>query len=326
MIVKSSRPLISKWTSIREGELKIGEVISCLKENSLSIEALDLELKASSATYALVAIPEDIGVRANYGKKGARHAYEAFLRYFVNIQKNEFIDETKVLVIGEIFVEDLLKESDETEDIKDLRDLTSEVDERVFPVIECIVKSGKTPIVIGGGHNNSYGIIRGVSQGLKAPVQVLNIDPHADFRAEEGRHSGNGFRYAYTQKFLANYAVFGLQENYNNQTILDAFRQNENLHYTAFSPSLDALSLTEFLKQLGPSIGLEIDLDSIKDMPTSAISPIGFSEDQIIEFVTLVAKEKRVLYYHLAEGAPHEHMTYKVGKFLSQLVSDIMKA
>lgn len=325
MIIKSAHARILEWTSRREGETKLGEVIPYAKADIQSIEALDLELKANSAKYVLVGIPEDIGVRANYGKKGARNGYAAFLRYFVNIQKNEFINEKAIFILGAVFTDDLSHDSDQTEDITRLRHLTAEMDSRVFPIVESIVKSGKIPVVIGGGHNNSYGIIRGVSQALSSAIQVLNIDPHADYRIEEGRHSGNGFRYAYNQKFLSKYLVFGLHENHNNQSILDAFGQNDSLNFSLFSPSLNSSSLIDSLTLLDQSIGLEIDLDSIKDMPTSAISPIGFSEEQMIEFVSLVAKEKRVLYYHLAEGAPHEHMTYKVGKLLSHLVADILK-
>nr|WP_233167177.1 arginase family protein [Pedobacter sp. ASV2] len=33
----------------------------------------------------------------------------------------------------------------------------------VFPIIEKIVAAGKVPIVIGGGHNNAYPIIKGSS-------------------------------------------------------------------------------------------------------------------------------------------------------------------
>lgn len=60
-----------------------------------------------------------------------------------------------------------------------------------------IVSAGVVPIVIGGGHNNSYGMLRGSSKGLNSQVNAINIDPHADFRELEGRHSGNGFSYAF---------------------------------------------------------------------------------------------------------------------------------
>jgi formiminoglutamase len=59
------------------------------------------------------------------------------------------------------------------------------------------------PIIIGGGHNNSYGNIKGTALQRK-PVNAINFDAHSDFRILEGRHSGNGFSYAYEEAFLKN--------------------------------------------------------------------------------------------------------------------------
>jgi len=144
---------------------------------------------------------------------------------------------------------------------------------------------------------------------------------------EEGRHSGNGFRYAKTEKWLSYYGVWGLHENYNNQFILDSFSQDANLFYECFDnilrqqlPSLDA-----FLSRFENKIGCEIDLDSIKNMPTSAISSVGFSEEEVLSFIYQISKNKEVLYYHFAEGLSTDNNTYIAGKFLSYAVSSIIK-
>ena len=46
-------------------------------------------------------------------------------------------------------------------------------------------------------------------------VAAVNLDPHADFRATEGRHSGNGFSYAYMDGALGFYHVVGLHPGKN---------------------------------------------------------------------------------------------------------------
>ena len=72
-------------------------------------------------------------------------------------------------------------------------------------------------------------------------------------------------------------------------------------------------------------IGVELDLDSVKDMPTSAYTPSGFSEEDIRKLLYKTRKEKDVLYYHFAEGAPLDPIqNSKVGKFLAYLVADIL--
>jgi formiminoglutamase len=50
-------------------------------------------------------------------------------------------------------------------DIDDRSKLSQLVEKltKTFHIIFNIVKSGKTPIIIGGGHNNSYGNIKGTA-------------------------------------------------------------------------------------------------------------------------------------------------------------------
>jgi formiminoglutamase len=50
-----------------------------------------------------------------------------------------------------------------------------------------------------------------------------------------GRHSGNGFLYAYSEGYLKKYAVFGLHESYNIYSALELFEQHkEQLHFETY--------------------------------------------------------------------------------------------
>ena len=327
MIIQSIFEKCNKYTAVREGEVKFGQVIAVNNTNLSHLDELQSLIKTYSAPYVLLGIPEDIGVRANMGKAGARHAFDAFLSYFVNIQQNEYTSPSDIYLLGEIYVDDLVGVSDTTDDIHTLRQLTAEVDERVFGVIQTIVRCGKIPIVIGGGHNNAYGIIKGVSLALNQKINVINIDPHADFRIEEGRHSGNGFRYAYVQGFLSRYGVYGWHENYNNHVIIEAIKNHEDLMVVSYDDiwRRRACSFSEFLQSFEASVGLEIDLDSIRNMPTSAVTPVGFSEEEILRMIFEIGNRKEVHYYHLTEGAPDEKNRFQIGKFLSYAVSEILK-
>ena len=327
MLIQSSFQKVKQYTSIRMGETKLGESVNVLKNDVLNQEVLLTILNQEIAKFVIVGISEDIGVRANSGKAGADKAFDTFLSYFVNVQKNQFLTIENVFLLGEIFVNDIQSASKEEYDIERLTELCAQVDERVYPVIQSIVLAGKTPILIGGGHNNAYGNIKGTSLALNRKIDVVNIDPHADFRLEEGRHSGNGFRYAYSQNYLDKYGVWGLHENYNNQTILDSFSHDLNLFYESFDNLWrdTATTLDEFLDQFSNEIGLELDLDSIKNMPTSAMTPVGFTEEEVLHFVYKISTSKRVLYYHLTEGSPDERNAVLVGKFLAYLVITILK-
>ena len=177
--------------------------------------------KQHNIKYIIIGIPEDIGPRANCGKGGAKHAWSQFLPVFLNQQSNSFFDWQSVMLLGSIDVADLQKQSNvatiSDHKLSSLRDLVNKLDDRVCEVLTPIFNEGFEVIVIGGGHNNAYPIIKSVYAAYKQPVASVNLDPHADFRAMEGRHSGNPFRYAYEHKFLNKYCVIGLHEQKNHE-------------------------------------------------------------------------------------------------------------
>lgn len=306
---------LSHYVSKREGEHKIGE----------KIKLIDSSIKETPGKFVIIGIPEDIGPKANLGNGGSQFSWEAFLLKFLNMQVNSFSQINDVILAGNIEVSDLQNES---RDLKTLRRKVEQLDVRVNSVIKEILEAGKTPIVIGGGHNNCFPIINAFAN----PIQVLNIDPHADIRKKEGRHSGNGFTYALETKKLSRYFVLGLHEEYNSNYILTQFESNENLSYCSFNEILtEELLIKQLVNKVTshlnhPKIGLEIDLDSIKNMPVSARTPIGFTEEEIRKIGIQLAKKFDFHYIHICEGAPlNEKEKTTVGKTIAYLVMDFIK-
>ncbi|HOZ88539.1 MAG TPA: arginase family protein, partial [Bacteroidia bacterium] len=268
-------------------------------------------------------------------------AFKPALESFLNQQNNHFFDPATIMVLGEIFVDDLMKEASDLDlknkqDVKKLRDLVSVVDERVSDVMHLIISAGKIPIVIGGGHNNAYGNIKGASLALNKKINVINCDPHLDFRGLEGRHSGNGFSYAYEQGFLGKYAVCCMHEQYNNQPALNKFRDDPaNLFYNTYESVFVRTEIdfnTALQQCLGfvknESCGVEIDLDAITNVPSSAKTSSGISPTQARQYVYQCGVQTKALYLHIAEGAPvlsHIKADNKTGKLIAYLVFDFMK-
>jgi formiminoglutamase len=194
----------------------------------------------------------------------------------------------------------------------------------------------KIPIVIGGGHNNAYPIIKGISMAKNQSINTINLDAHSDFRAMEGRHSGNGFRYAYRGGYLKNYAIVGLHENYNNPLIINELKQNEDIWFCfwediflreklTFKEAIYAAS--EFTKH--GLTGIELDLDSLENTLSSAMTPCGFSATQARQYIHHLAQNRTPAYLHICEGASQLETGQQsplIGKLISYLVSDFMKA
>ncbi len=326
----------------RANEKKAWQAMSLL-DTHVDVQQALVDAAEFGMRYVLLGICEDIGPKANLGNGGANEAWHAFLAKFLNQPHNQFIATQKVLLLGEVNVDDLMAQSSQLnnknpEQLQQLRLLCQQLDERVESVLNLIFKAGLEPIVIGGGHNNCLGIIRALSKTQHTAVNAINFDPHADFRECEGRHSGNGFRYAYNETLLNNYHVIGLHEQKNNQAIVDAMTQ-ANFTFDSYQ-SLNVkrdINLTQSINNAIDSfdslpLGIEVDLDSITFMPVSAYTCCGFSVGDTEHFVYTAASNRNAKYLHLCEASPNQHPngpitgTTHVGQVISALVNSFILA
>jgi formiminoglutamase len=327
---------LKEYTAIRKGETKTGERIKVLRSNE-TLNALS-GYADRGVRFAILGIPESVGVMANMGRTGTERAWEAFLQAFLNVQANRFFDVSRVLLLGQMALDEIQQRAEELSPDKDyyyqkLHMLCAEIDDLVAPVIERIVKAGLIPIVIGGGHNNAYPLLVGTATGLgrKRGVHAINMDAHADFRSLEGRHSGNGFSYARERGYLHKYFAFGLHQSYNSENMLVSMDNRRNVAYEFLEDItyLDKrlMAAIEYVHDEHIPCGIELDMDAIRFMPTSAMSPSGFSVEQARHFVRKCANSLKPAYLHLPEAAPQTPEEARlVGKALSYLVADFIKA
>lgn len=339
-----SREDILSLTKSRKFETKIGERISFIKDKA----SWEEQLKASEAKFVLLGIPEDIGVKGNYGIGGADTNWHPFLSSFLNIQSNSFFSGEDVLLLGNFDFGDIKYLVENTaynneELIEAYRFAVVIIDEEVENIIKFITSCGKIPIVIGGGHNNAYPIIKGVAKGLRkselipiAQINCVNLDAHADYKVTEGRHSGNAFRYAERDGFMQKYCIVGMHESYVQQNVLLDINENPFIKYFAYEDIFlrENISYVEALAQAANFVndnftGLEVDLDCIQGVLTSAETPSGISVLQARQFLSFMTSNVSAAYLHICEGVCQLSTGKKdesVGKLISYLVTDFIKA
>lgn len=309
----------------RSGETRLGESLFWPAADSDFTGALQ-QAKAAGVRFVILGIPEDIGPRANLGNGGADLGFIAFLKRFLNLQANPFLDSSNIWVMGDIHCKDLQQQSQNL-DVKDpaqlaaLRALCAQVDERVTPVVQAIFSAGLLPIVIGGGHNNALPILQALAQQTGAAVNAVNLDPHCDFRLLEGRHSGNGFSYAKAQQWLDRYFVVGLHELKNSAAALaqmqqagvgfcsyqDIYLRQKCSFEQALHSALAYFSADRTPGGIPTSLGIELDTDSISMMPVSAFTNCGVTVSSAERYVYYFASLPQSCYLHLAEAAPSQH-------------------
>ena len=314
IFVPLQKETLEIFTSIRDNETKIGQ--------NASIDGF-----SDKVNYVILGIEEDMGPQANGGLPGSKNGFKAFLQRFLNMQANRFLSGEQIAFIGKI------EQKVDFSAIEEAREHVARLDELVFETLRPFVEAGKIPIVIGGGHNNAYPLIKTISTVLKEKMQVVNLDPHADCRALEGRHSGNPFSYAKSNEFLEDYTVLGLHKAYNSEFLLSYLDSNE-FQYTFFddyigNPELYRKDILDLAEELDDStaIGIELDLDSIQYMPSSAYSPSGISIEDARFYMRIMGSVDNVRYVHLPEGAPKNNEEEKViGKTLAYLVWEFLYA
>jgi formiminoglutamase len=298
-----------KFFMHRNGETRIG----------------DFDLNKKNARFVILGIEESIGPLANNGFSGSENAFGSFLSIFLNSQVHEGLNIDQISILGSV------KFTSSFSSVERASKQVAELDDFVIELLNERVSENQIPIVIGGGHNNAYPLIKWSSRD-KA-INVLNLDPHADCREIDRRHSGNSFSYAIDQGFLNEYAVLGLHEAFNNSFIRN-FLVGQRIKHSYYEDYLvgnrnlidDASEIVQSWNLDKHRIGIDIDMDCIANMPSSAFSPSGWSLDEVRAYLMrTIPQVEQLAYVHLPEAAPKNDLEYKlVGKALTYLVRDVV--
>ncbi len=331
-------------TRIRRFETKLGERIQIVNDK----DHFELALQQTTARYVLFGVPEDIGVKANYGLGGTDSVWVPFLSSFLNIQSNDFIIGDELLLLGHFDFGDIKYLIEQNahgheERIDAYRHAVNMIDDEVENLVKYITAAGKIPVIIGGGHNNAYPLIKGSAKGLYkagliplAQINAINLDAHTDFRPSEGRHSGNGFRYAEEDGYLQKYCAVGVHENYLPQNVWLDIVNNPFIDFITYE-DIFIHEKRNFIQAIAHATGftednytgIEVDLDCIEGILSSAATPSGISALHARQFVNFAGADSKPAYLHICEGATQLHDGRKdetTGKLISYLVSDFVKA
>ncbi len=318
-------------TSLRDGETKLAQTVHCC-DTKANLDDTFARAQNNHVRFVIIGIGEDIGPRANLGRGGATDAFESAMAQFLNLQSNRFLSGKECLVLGQIETRDL--QLPEGIDADTLRKNVERLDERVISLVSQVMAAGFEPIVIGGGHNNAYGLLMSAKLTHKKKVAAVNLDPHSDFRPREGRHSGNGFSYAAASGALGYYHVLGLHELKNSEQTLEQLTAFGGHWHTLQSiwvrreTTLES-ALMDIITKLNDSqmpVALELDLDAIINMPSSASTAAGIPLMDALYYVSSIAKNTPCSYFHLAEAAPSCHVAgiaagyRETGQSISELI------
>lgn len=217
-------------------------------------------LKSHQQGIAFLGFASDEGVRRNKGRTGAAEG-PAVLRKACSNFPVHFDSELVLADVGDVVCKDGLLE---------------DAQQALADTVLTIRKAGYLPVLLGGGHEITYGHANGIYQHLRLrkrgeKLGLLNFDAHFDLRmkGEEGSTSGTGFwQLAQDCKLEGtpyHYLALGIQTNSNTQQLfriagdLDAQYVDADAFHLQDKALLHA-AIGQFLRDVD-HVYLTIDLD-----------------------------------------------------------------
>ena len=194
-------------------------------------------------------------------------------------------------------------------------------------VVSAALAADAVPLVIGGGHDSSYGVYRGVA--AKGEAAVLAVDAHLDVRPTHDPSSGNPFfRMIEAGLQGADLAQVGLQRFANSEAHETWLRlKGASLQFLEPGQERRALDVAkgalEGFAAKGRRVLATFDLDAVRaaDAPgVSALAPWGLGADTALALAQACGACPAVAAFDLMELAPpldRDGQTAKLAAYLA---------
>jgi arginase family enzyme len=138
------------------------------------VQALTSLDELAPGDVVLLGVRHEQGVLANHGRPGAAQGPAGFRQAFLKL--------TAPALLGRRCFD----AGDLPEDLPYATRFDAQGE-----VVAALVRRGALPVVIGGGHDGSYGNYLGLA--ALGPTAVVGVDAHLDLRPDPGPNSGNPF-------------------------------------------------------------------------------------------------------------------------------------
>jgi formiminoglutamase len=254
----------------------------------------------------LIGFPCDEGVRRNGGRPGAARAPDAIRSFLYRLTAWDGHAAVDLAELGFLDLGNVRVGSD-----------LEQAQRRLGDAVAGALQAGAVPVVLGGGHETTFGHFLGYARA-ELDLAIVNVDAHLDVRPyPAGGHSGSPFRQAmeHPQRPLrpGRYAVLGAR----GQSVARGHaefvaRQQGRVHWLPDTPPAEWLS-TAFAAELdrvradAGALLLSVDADAFRqaDVPgTSAPSPVGLAGDDWPRLAYRAGSEPEVRSIDLVEVNP----------------------
>lgn len=276
--------------------------------------------------FAIFGSPDDLGVRMNRGRAGARGGPDSIRRHLYKMappMDHDWPPSIRMIDLGNVRVSTEI----------------TETHARTRELAELVAKAGYVSISLGGGHDFAAPSFAGFSTGLgKKNRGLINVDPHLDVRELDNGlpHSGTPFRQLLDERILDGKSLieFGAQPNRNSRAhyeycrahkvqILDfpELRNSGGLISDRYNQALKSLTSTLDV------VGATFDMDSCCECEgTSAAPVLGFTAAELITMSRIAGEFTNVRHFEIAEVAPELDVSERSSRIAAEMLYAFISA
>lgn len=281
------------------------------------VEAGDLNVIIPEG-FCLLGFCSDVGVKRNLGRVGAVDGPDAIRKAMVNLAIH-FDEEVKLTDVGDVVVSGEQLENAQRE---------------LARYVEAVLKKNSFPILLGGGHEISYGHGKGALDAFPSKkIGIINFDPHFDLRQyPQGAHSGSWARQLLEDSSNFHYLPIGINEAVNIAPMFELMRERNQ----SFISMEELLGESEeellariyyFIDQVDQvCITLDLDVFSAGVAPgVSAANPYGALPHHIKPLMNAILKSEKVISFDVAEMSP-KYDDGRTAKLAASFIYDVVNA
>lgn len=246
---------------------------------------------------AILGLPDDLGVKLNNGRPGAKLGPKVFREAFARYGVHQPADAAGAWTWPVIF-----DAGDVTPAPGNDAKALSITHERVSAAARALVEAGLFPIAIGGGHDLTFAFVRGVCAAL-GPMSGIYFDAHLDVREAAG--SGMPFRRLMEDCACGPLLVTGVDPFANAKAHVDYFTSQGGVMHPHDSRRA-ATSLRDLLRSERPSfVSFDLDcLDASSAPGVSAVNPNGLTVAYAARELERLGNDSRVRCFDIMEFCP----------------------
>jgi agmatinase len=179
-------------------------------------------------------------------------------------------------------------------------------------IIDEIYKSDKFPLILGGEHSLTLGVVRAALKKF-GEITILQFDAHADLREE---YEGTIYNHACVMRQCLKLAGVNLVQVgiRNISTDTDEFgfwKKNQKQIKTFWAKDMKRWKISDIVKSIGRNVYLTFDVDAFDSgiMPScSTPEPGGLEWYQAMEILKAIASKKNIIGADVVELAPIQNL------------------